>query len=124
ILHNKQSILLAQRKADSHNSLKWEFPGGTLEKKELLEDCLMREIKEELNIEIKVKDIYQVIYHKCAEKNILLLFYFCKYLKGRLQCIDCNAARWINIVELLKYDLCEPDRIVAKKLIKKIKTQC
>lgn len=54
IIERGREILTAQRLKDSHMGLRWEFPGGKIEPGESPEDCLKREIKEELDLDIQV----------------------------------------------------------------------
>mgnify|MGYP001353056651 CR=1 FL=1 len=118
VIKNKNNkILITQRKKTSHNALKWEFPGGTLEPDESPEQCIIREIKEELNINIGVIDILKVIYHKYKEKTVMLLVYECKYISGKLEKIECNDAKWVNPEEFLKFDFAEADLPAVEKII-------
>lgn len=116
IFNEKNELLIAQRKPESHNPLKWEFPGGCLEENETPECCLAREIKEELDINIEIENIYKVVYHQYPEKNILLLFYKCRYASGILKNIECNDARWIKPAELVNYNISDADLSVALSL--------
>ncbi|MGY0040798.1 NUDIX domain-containing protein [Pedobacter sp. NJ-S-72] len=54
IISHEGQILVAQRSLNMHLPLKWEFPGGKVEPGESAEDCLIREIREELAVEIKI----------------------------------------------------------------------
>jgi len=86
-------VLIAQREAGSHMELRWELPGGKLEPDEDPEECIVREIKEELDMEIEVSDIYKVVKFKYEEKDILLLCYLCRILKGEGKTLECNERR-------------------------------
>ena len=74
------SILVARRKSGSHLEGLWEFPGGKLEPNESPEECLAREFKEELGVEISVDRISEVVFHRYPEKTVLLLFYSCRII--------------------------------------------
>jgi 8-oxo-dGTP diphosphatase len=56
VIFKNGKVLVAQRSPESSLPNKWEFPGGKMEENETPEDCLKREIQEELNIDIKVKE--------------------------------------------------------------------
>ena len=119
IIKNKAGkILICQRRPNSHNALKWEFPGGTLEPNESPEDCIVREIMEELNIKIKPIDIFKVIYHTYKEKTVILLVYECRYISGKLKLLECNDAVWSDVSDFSKYDFAEADIPAVKKLAK------
>ena len=114
--HNK--VLLAQRKLDSHLALKWEFPGGKLEEGEEPEACLVREIKEELHINIEVIDVYKVILHKYESKTVLLLCYLCRMQEGVVVPLECNDFAWVCRADLITYDFAPADLPAVEKLTK------
>ncbi|GBF34075.1 hypothetical protein DCCM_3187 [Desulfocucumis palustris] len=116
ILDNDR-VLLAQRKSGAQQSLKWEFPGGKLEAGETPEECLAREIKEELDIDIQVKEIFTAVAHSYGDRNILLLAYLCRRTGGTPSPRDCNDFQWVSLNSLLKYDLAEADLPIAIKLM-------
>lgn len=109
-------LLIAQRQAGSHMAYKWEFPGGKLEAGESPEECIVREIKEELDMDIAVSDIYKVVMFKYEEKDILLLCYLCKRIKGEGKTLECNDFRWIGRDELDAYDYVPADKPIVEKL--------
>lgn len=118
IVRKINKILLAQRLPDDKNHpLLWEFPGGKLELGEEPEECLVREIKEELGIEISVDDIFKVVTFQLPEKNIVLLVYNCTWLKGEPQKIQCANYAWVTPQELLNYDLVPADTRVMQSIV-------
>ena len=117
IVHNKK-VLLAQRRPDSDLPLKWEFPGGKLEEGEEPEECLVREIKEEMDIHIEVQDIYKVILHKYESKKVLLLCYICRMKTGTLKAVECNDYAWVGREDLNSYDFSPADLPAVSKLLK------
>ena len=111
-------VLIAQREAGSHMEYCWEFPGGKLEPGETPEECIVREIKEELDMEIEVLDIYKVVKFDYKEKDILLLCYLCKVAKGEGKAIECNDFRWVGREELVNYEFVPADLPIVEKLMK------
>jgi len=111
-------ILLAQRKPGQSNALKWEFPGGKLKAEESPEACLRREINEELGIEIEVEHPFAIVNYAYPDRQILLLGYLCRYIKGEMRLQDHTEVRWIGVSELLNYDLSPADVPIAQKLVK------
>ena len=75
-------ILLTQRPPGSHLAGLWEFPGGKREPLETFEQCLVREIREELGITIAVGRLFDSISHQYPQKSVLLKFFVCRLLAG------------------------------------------
>ncbi|WP_148136624.1 8-oxo-dGTP diphosphatase MutT [Candidatus Formimonas warabiya] len=119
IIEHEGKILLAQRQEGAHQGLKWEFPGGKLEFGETPEQCLVREIQEELNIEIKIDQLFQVVSHVYGERQVVLICYRCSYLSGALDAKECHNFCWVEKKDLMNYDLAPADIPVAQNLLKK-----
>lgn len=111
-------VLIAQRQAGSHMEFRWEFPGGKLEPDETPEECIIREIKEELDMEIEVLDIYKVVKFSYEEKDILLLCYLCRILKGEGKTLECNDFRWVKRDELANFNFVSADLLIVEKLLR------
>jgi 8-oxo-dGTP diphosphatase len=111
-------VLIAQREAGSHMGLRWEFPGGKLEPDEDPEECIVREIKEELDLDIEVIDIYKVIKFKYEEKDILLLCYLCKILSGKGKPLECNDFKWVERDKLSEYEFVPADLPIVEKIMR------
>jgi 8-oxo-dGTP diphosphatase len=110
-------VLIAQRQAGSHMEYRWEFPGGKLEPYETPEECIVREIKEEMDIDIEVIDIYKAVKFKYDDRDILLLCYLCRILKGDGKALECNDFRWVTKDELKSFDFVPADLPIIEKLI-------
>ncbi|MGE5677759.1 MAG: (deoxy)nucleoside triphosphate pyrophosphohydrolase, partial [Pseudomonadota bacterium] len=95
-----------------------EFPGGKLEAGETPEECIVREIKEELDINIEVLDIYKVVKFDYKEKEILLLCYLCKVVSGEGKKLECNDFRWVTREELHGFEFVPADLPIVDKLIR------
>lgn len=116
IIHKEDKILIAQRKSEADHGLKWEFPGGKLKFREDPRVGLQREIKEELDMEVEVGDIFEVISHLYGERHILLLCYTCHYLGQSPKAIDCQDFSWVTLDEMNNYEFTEADVPVVSKL--------
>ncbi len=117
IMNHDGSVLLAQRRPDKNNPLKWEFPGGKLKAKESPEYCLAREIQEELGIKISVRQLFSAVNYSYPHENILLLAYFAELLAGSVRLSDHQEVRWVPIEKLNAYDLSPADIPIVEKLI-------
>lgn len=98
---------------------KWEFPGGKLELNELPEEALIREINEELNIEIKIIEALPIAEHAYVpEKIIQLIPYRCSIVDNeRPIATEHSELRWVKRDELLQLDWAEADIPIVKYLM-------
>lgn len=115
-------VLLAQRKSDAAlEALKWEFPGGKIEAFEHPEDCIRREIKEELDLEIRVERVFDVASHFYVKdrdrRHIILICYLCRVDTLEFETLDVEDARWVNPDELSSYDFAAADIPIVSRLV-------
>ena len=109
-------LLITQRHANSHLGGLWEFPGGKREPDETFEQCLVREIREELGVEISVGELFEEVVHAYPEKSVRLKFFICKILSGEPQPLDCAAVKWVTKTELAAFDFPAADARLLEKL--------
>lgn len=111
--------LIAKRKKDDHVKGKWEFPGGRRNGLEDEKKSLDRAFNELYNIKT---DIKEYLTHSICEYPghiVDLKLYECDYISGDFALTTHSEYKWVNIEELLDYDLAEADIILSKFLIKK-----
>ena len=107
LIRKENKILIAQRKPDDSLGGLWELPGGKLEPGEREEECIRREIQEELDFEIEVSRKLG-IFRKEFSKRILELHVFeCRYAGGQPKAIECADWRWVNPAELSTFEYSE-----------------
>ena len=109
-------LLITQRHANSHLGGRWEFPGGKREAGETFEQCLVREIREELGLEIAVGALFEEISHVYPEKSVHLKFFRCQILSGEPQPLDCAAVKWIPKAGLDQHEFPAADAQLLEKL--------
>ena len=109
-------VLVAQRKADDMLGGLWEFPGGKCEDGETLPQCLAREMREELGVEIEVGKPLAVVKHAYTHFRITLHAFRCRLVAGEPRCLDCAAFRWVTEDELDALPMSVADRRVARVL--------
>jgi mutator protein MutT len=109
-------LLITQRHAKAHLGGLWEFPGGKREPGETYERCLVREIREELGVEIVVGDCLAEISHEYPEKRLYLKFFRATLTGGEPQPLDCAALQWITRDGLNDFTFPEADRQVITQL--------
>jgi len=103
-------ILITQRKEGSHLAGLWEFPGGKREPAETWQDCLVRELHEELAITVTVGELRYETVHHYPEKSVRLRFYAAVLISGEPRPVDCAAVAWVGPKDLTTYAFPEADR--------------
>ena len=115
-------ILIAQRKADaSAEGGKWEFPGGKVDPFEHPEATVVREIKEELDLDITVDRIFDVASHVYDHPTkgpgqIILICYLCGADSADFKLLDVADAKWVTVHELDRFQFAEADIGTVAKL--------
>ena len=109
-------LLITQRHAQTHLGGLWEFPGGKREPGETFEQCLARELLEELGIEISVGPLIQSLTHAYPEKTVRLNFYRCNLLRGEPQCLGCADFAWVEAQELKNFQFPPADARLLDRL--------
>jgi 8-oxo-dGTP diphosphatase len=109
-------LLITQRHTDAHLGGLWEFPGGKREPNETFEECLARELREELGIEVEVREVLESITHTYPEKTVLLRFFLCRWLRNEPRAIDCLDLKWVTAGELANYEFPAADARLLKML--------
>ena len=107
LINHANEILLSKRPENKHLSGFWEFPGGKVETGEMPEFALIREIKEELNIDINDKCIAPLSFSEFdyEEFQLLLLLYVCRRWEGEPKSMENNELRWVKPNMLRKYKM-------------------
>lgn len=121
VVRKGRHILLARRAGRDPLAGKWEFPGGKLEAGESGEECLRRELLEELGITVKVGSFLGAFEHDYPERRVELLFYDADYVGGEVTLHTHDRAVWITIAELAGYDLAPADVAFGRRLMAGVK---
>jgi mutator protein MutT len=108
--------LITRRKPGVHLAGLWEFPGGKREPGETMEDCLRRELREELNIEVTPPLPYRVVRHAYADKLVELYVFFCSIEQGQPQAIGCQDFRWVAPEGLHNFGFPPADKPIIEAL--------
>lgn len=118
IIKKDNKIFCAQRNLLKSMGGKWEFPGGKIEIGETNEEALVREIREELDSEIKVDSYLMTIDHDYPTFHITMHAYLCTLVKGELVLKEHNDSVWLCKEELNKLDWADADMPIINKLMK------
>ena len=116
VIQKGTKILISQRRANDEFGGLWEFPGGKVEQGESLEECLIREIFEELNIQITIKKYLFNVEHIYNKLKITLHIFLCQHKKGTPECRDVQDWQWINFSNIDDYRFPAADKEVIRKL--------
>jgi mutator protein MutT len=116
LIFHKGQLLITQRHAGSHLGGLWEFPGGKREENETFEECLVREIREELTMDIAVGKLFEEVTHAYETKTVHLKFFLCEWTAGEPKALGCAAFRWIRKSELANYKFPEADTRLLENL--------
>lgn len=104
LVFRKGKLLITQRLADAHLGGLWEFPGGKREPHEDFSECLIRELREELGIEVEVGEILESLAHTYPEKTVHLKFFRCRWKQNEPQLLGCSACKWVSAEELKEHN--------------------
>ena len=118
LLFRGGKLLITQRYQDAHLGGLWEFPGGKREPDETFEQCLTRELQEELAIEVEVLFPLESVTHIYPEKTVHLEFFKCRWLKNEPRALGCPAFAWVSREELQNYKFPAADAKLLGRLQK------
>ena len=116
IIKDKNQLLIAKRHSKDPLAGKWEFPGGKLETGETPEQCLEREIKEELRAEVEIGNFYDDNVYISKDQAIHLLFYWAQVVNGDVTPVVHDEIKWITVNELADFDFAPADVPIVKRL--------
>jgi len=116
IVNQKQQVCISLRHEDAHQGGLWEFPGGKIEQGETVEQALVREVKEELDLEIKKSRPLITIAHAYTDKSVRLHVNLITGYTGEASGMEGQAVKWIPLSELSAYDFPEANIPIIKSL--------
>jgi 8-oxo-dGTP diphosphatase len=111
-------ILVTQRSEQMKLPLKWEFPGGKLEINESVEECIIREIKEEINIEVAITRKMSNSIFDYGDFKINLIPFVADYVSGKIILSEHRAYKLLEKEELLNLDWAEADIPILEEFLK------
>jgi 8-oxo-dGTP diphosphatase len=117
IFHQDDQYLICQRAHDDSLPLLWEFPGGKLEDGETLEECIIRECKEELDVDIKVLGEFGKTSYSHAGNELVFTFFMTEIVGGKLAVNVHEQIKWVSVEELKDYIFCPADVEIVDKLV-------
>ena len=105
-------ILVQQRPQGKAMAGLWEFPGGKVEEGELPEDALIRELHEELGIDVQQACLAPACFasEPLGDRHMLLLVYICRKWQGIPQALEAPAIKWVRPLDLHTLDMPPADK--------------
>ena len=122
IRNEENKILVVQRGEATDHPFKWEFPGGKLAPDETEEECIIREVEEELSMEIVICGKMANVDYDYGHKQISLIPYICDTLDEMPFLTEHIDYRWVEEKDLMTPDFSEADVFVAKNYLERTKT--
>jgi A/G-specific adenine glycosylase len=116
VIQRNGCVLIAQRPFDGLLGGLWEFPGGKVQPGEDLFTCLIREIREEMDVKISVGEALGIHRHAYTHFKVTLHAFRCNLLSGEPRNLVHNTIIWARLNELTSYPMGKIDRQIAKKI--------
>jgi A/G-specific adenine glycosylase len=117
VIRRQGKLLIVQRPLDGLLGGLWEFPGGKIQPGESLPQCLKREIREELDVQIEVQESLGVFNHAYTHFRVTLHAFHCTLHNGiEPRPIEAHDLRWVEPAELCQFPMGKIDRMISQQL--------
>ncbi len=113
IIRRSGVYLMAKRKQGDTMGGYWEFPGGGVEIGETPDQCIIRELKEELGVTARPLELFDT--SVCGDGKLVVLFYLCE-IDGDPLPLDCDELQWVRGEDMRNYKLLPGDEAIAERL--------
>ena len=114
LLNEKNEVLISLRKNKKDYDGYWEYPGGKVEEDETLEQAIIREIKEEINLEISKDCIAPLTFavDKTVGSETILFLYICRKWEGSINSVLDQRVQWVKPIDLAGYQMPAPNQFL------------
>ena len=116
VINKNDLFLIANRSFEDNSQGIWEFPGGKVEENETFTSALVREIKEELSLNIKVVNMIGTIDLNKTDKNIYVHYYYAIILSGQISLNVHSEFKWVSHPQLKNFTYIDGDRHILHYL--------
>ncbi len=116
IIISDNKVLIAERAPGQNLAGKWEFPGGKIEPGETPQECLKREIREELEVDIDVMDLFGESIYAYQSGTIKLMAFWCQWISGDFKLSVHSRTEWVTRQQLELYDFAPADIPLVERL--------
>lgn len=118
LIRDGDKFMICQRPAHKARGLLWEFVGGKVEKGETDAEALIRECREEIDVELKVNGLFIDLVHEYPDITVHLSLYNAEIVQGEPKMLEHNDIKWITPAEIPQYDFCPADKEILAKIKK------
>jgi len=116
IILKKGLVLIDKRPREGLLGGMWEFPGGKIELGENHPDAVIREIKEEIGIAVKIGELFGIYKHAYSHFSVTVFSYFVEIVSGKPKALEVEKIAWVNISDLQEYPMGKVDRNISDDL--------
>jgi 8-oxo-dGTP diphosphatase len=117
IIEQNGTVLTAQRSAAMSLPLKWEFPGGKIEAGETAEECLIRELREELGVSVFIGSALSPATHSYPDFTVTLYPFTCRLTGGTVSMYEHHALKWVEPQQMSDLDWAAADLPVIREYL-------
>ncbi|MBW1731513.1 MAG: 8-oxo-dGTP diphosphatase MutT [Deltaproteobacteria bacterium] len=117
VVWEKGKILITRRPSGTHMGGYWEFPGGKREDGETLEQCLKRELWEELGIRVEISKPIVSVHHEYEDRTVTLHAFSCFVVEGEAVAKESQEICWVILKKLPTYRFPPPDEEIIRRII-------
>lgn len=116
LIWEKDRFMICQRPAQKARGLLWEFVGGKVEPGETKAEALIRECREELDITVRVGEVFTEVTHVYPDITVHLTLFFAGIERGVPKLLEHRDLRWITPEEIPAYEFCPADKEILEKI--------
>lgn len=117
LIWEEDRFMICQRPAHKARGLLWEFVGGKVESGESMEEALIRECREELDIELSVGDVFMQVVHEYPDLHVRLTLFHATIREGKPKMLEHNDIRWITPAQIPAFEFCPADEEILERLM-------
>ena len=116
VIIRNNTVFISKRAVELHQGGLWEFPGGKREQNETLEQALIRELQEEVGIEVIEQTEFLLIEHDYGDKKVRLDVRLVEYFEGEPSHQENQTSQWVDIADLANYNFPTANKSIVEKL--------
>lgn len=109
-------VLIARRREQGMLGGLWEFPGGKRESHETIQECIRRELTEEMGVELEVGEHLTTVRHSYSHFRIRLVTHGARIIRGRPRCLHCAGFAWVKPDAFDDYPFSRADRMIIERV--------